>query len=149
MSSSATSKTAWASPSASVISRRVSEISGSKTNNGNQGNKRRVIIRRSNTLQPSRYQSQQNSLLTHRFDVTSSQHRKCNIKQKSSADFNTDATDLNLMVRGTGQGGQVSSVCSQVEAPRTVDQVRTEKYVQAQNVIFKIVKMTIDLGTEK
>ena len=42
---------------------------------------------------------------------------------KGPTSLATDVTDLNLMVRGTGTGGQVSSVCSQVEAPRTVDQV--------------------------
>ena len=79
---------------------------------------RRVIIRRSNTLQPSRYEQQQqnqNSQLTNRFDVTT--------KEPHQTSLISDTRDLNLMVRGTGAGGQVASVCSQVEAPRTVDQV--------------------------
>ena len=81
---------------------------------------RRVNIKRSNTLQPSRYEQQkekQNSQLTNRFDVTSKQDLL-----HQSSDLSSDTRDLNLMVRGTG-GAQVASVCSQVEAPRTVDQV--------------------------
>ena len=51
------------------------------------------------------------------FDVTSKQDLL-----HQSSDLSSDTRDLNLMVRGTG-GAQVASVCSQVEAPRTVDQV--------------------------
>jgi len=45
------------------------------------------------------------------------------VSETNDTSLATDVTDLNLMVRGTGTGGQVSSVCSQVEAPRTVDQL--------------------------
>ena len=59
------------------------------------------------------------SQLTNRFDVTSKQDLL-----HQSSDLSSDTRDLNLMVRGTeAGGGQVASVCSQVEAPRTVDQV--------------------------
>ena len=97
----------------------------------NYTNFRRVIsVKRSNTLQPelNRFQQHQrdpesSSRLTHRFDVTTKQQKMPPMGVKGPTSLATDVTDLNLMVRGTGTGGQVSSVCSQVEAPRTVDQV--------------------------
>ena len=88
-----------------------------------------ISVKRSKTLEPelNRFQQYQrdpdsSSRLTHRFDVTTKQQKltPMGVKSHTSA---ADATDLNLMVRGTATGGQVSSVCSQVEAPRTVDQV--------------------------
>ena len=88
-----------------------------------------ISVRRSKTLEPelNRFQQYQrdpdsSSRLTQQFDVTKKQQKltPMGVKSHTSA---ADATDLNLMVRGTGTGGQVSSVCSQVEAPRTVDQV--------------------------
>ena len=89
-----------------------------------------ISVRRSNTLQPelNRFQQHQrdpesSSRLTHRFDVTTKQQKMPPMGVKGPTSLATDVTDLNLMVRGTGTGGQVSSVCSQVEAPRTVDQV--------------------------
>jgi hypothetical protein len=91
-----------------------------------------ISVRRSNTLEPelNRFQQYQrdpdsSSRLTHRFDVTTKQQKMPPMGVKGPTSLATDATDLNLMVRGTGTGGQVSSVCSQVEAPRTVDQVST------------------------
>ena len=89
-----------------------------------------ISVRRSNTLEPelNRFQQYQrdpdsSSRLTHRFDVTTKQQKMPPMGVKGHTSLATDVTDLNLMVRGTGTGGQVSSVCSQVEAPRTVDQV--------------------------